>query len=228
VESALSQFFPADPSHLSAEAPGILTLGAPGIVIGDTVPPHDNNSAHTTCIEVNGGFVSVISDSNSTFNPTKADGFTIEAWVHVGWDETATAAQRSIIVSLDGANGYGLFASHVNTWQGFVATGGSLTFTDGADVRFNTTTHLVLTFATEPQGTFLRLFIDGKPATSRTADYQPAAPGSRLFIGAGGPHFAQPIQPWVGKIQCVAVYRGALSLEQVSKHSFNGNGHEAP
>lgn len=48
----LSQVFPDDPPRHSAAAPGLLTLGQPGIVGGDTVPP---DGARSTCIEVNGG-----------------------------------------------------------------------------------------------------------------------------------------------------------------------------
>jgi hypothetical protein len=209
----LSQVFPDDPSFPSAAAPGTLTLGQSGIVPGNTLPPFDNPDARTTCIEVNGGYVSIPFDA--ALNPSKADGFSVEAWVQVGWSPTDTAATRVIMVSFDAAGGYALFASPANTWQGLV--GG--TFARGPEVVFDATSHLVLTY----DGSLLRLFVNGSQATADPANYQPSTQ-SRLFIGAGGPNLPEPRGPWVGKIQCVAVYKGALSPEQVATHFAHGNG----
>jgi hypothetical protein len=222
----LSQPFPDDPSLLSAAAPGMLALGQAGIVPGDTVPPHDDTSPATTCIEVNGGYVSVPFDS--ALNPSKADGFTIEAWVRVGWTRADTAALRVIMASIDAAGGinkgYALLASAANTWQGLVLTGGTVVaFADGPEVILDATSHLVLTY----DGSFLRLFVNGNHSTSTaTTDYQ-ASTESRLFIGAGGPQLPEPRNPWVGKIQCVALYKGALSAERIAKHAIFGNGGDA-
>jgi Concanavalin A-like lectin/glucanases superfamily len=217
----LSQVLPDDPSFPSAATPDppVLKLGEQGIVPGDTVPPHDNSSAQTTCIEVNGGYVSVPFDAE--LNPTKADGLTIEAWVKVGWSAADTAATRIIIASSDtvGAlRGYALLVSPLNIWEGAVGTGSGITFTTGPDVMFGTTNHLVLTY----DGALLRLFVNGTQKTAIATDYQPSMQ-SRLFIGAGGTELPEPRGPWVGKIQCVAIYKGALSPEQVAKHTAFGN-----
>jgi hypothetical protein len=216
----LSQVLPDDPAFPSAAAPGTLVLGQPGIVQGDTVPPHDQNSARTTCIEVNGGYVSVPFDP--ALNPTKAEGFTLEAWVRVGWSTGDTAANRVIMTSFDAAggfHGYVLLANPDNIWQGVVGTGAGLTLTSGPEVIFDATSHLVLTY----DGGVLRLFVNGSQTTSAVTDYQPSTQ-STVFIGAGRPDLPEPRAPWVGKIQCVALYKGALSSEQVAKHFGFGNG----
>jgi hypothetical protein len=216
----LSQVLPDDPSIPSAAAPGTLILGQPGIVAGDTVPPHDESSARTTCIEVNGGYVSVPFDP--ALNPTKAEGFTIEAWVRPEWSASDTAALRVIMASVDvagGFHGYALLSSAANVWQGIVFTGGGLTFATGPEVILDATSHLVLTY----DGDLLRLFVNGTQSTAVAADYQPSTQ-SRLFIGAGGTQLPEPRAPWVGKIQCVALYKGALPPERVAKHAMNGNG----
>jgi hypothetical protein len=103
-----------------------------------------------------------------------------------------------------------------------VGTGPSLTTADGPDVIFDATSHFVATY----DGTFFRLFVNGAQATTQATDYQ-ASTQSRLLIGAGGPQLPEPRVPWVGKIQCVAVYKGALSPEEVAKHTVYGNGGDA-
>jgi hypothetical protein len=227
----LSQVFPDDPPSAATPDPPVLKLGEKGIVAGDTVPPHNESSARTTCIEVNGGYVSVPFDP--ALNPTKAEGFTIEAWVRPEWSEAATAAQRVIVASIDTAGGlskgYVLFASETNTWKGGVFTGGGFTVVEGPKVKFDATSYLVLTYEVDPisMSPRLTLFVDGSERTSHTADYQ-ASIESRLFIGAGGPQLAEPRFPWVGNIQCVALYAGGLEPMQVAMHFAHGNGLEKP
>ena len=118
--------------------------------------------------------------------------------------------------------GYALFASANNIWQGQVGTGASPTIVSGPEVIFDATSHLVLTY----DGSFARLFVNGSHTTTQPADYQ-ACTVSKLFIGAGGPQLPEPRFPWVGKIQCVAMYTGALPPEQVAKHFAYGNGADA-
>ena len=45
-----------------------------------------------------------------------------------------------------------------------------------------------------------------------------------LYIGAGRPDLPDPRFPFVGKIQCVALYKGPLNSDTVLKHFQNGNG----
>ena len=216
----LSQVFPDDPAIGSASAPGTLLLGQPGIVPGDTLPPFDNPDARTTCIEVNGGYVSVPYDP--ALNPTKVDGFTLEAWVHVGWSATDQAADRTIMTALDqvgGLRGFWLLVSGNNTWQALIGNGPGPTFVNGPDVLLDTTNHIVLTY----DGALVKLFVNGDQHASVVSDYVPSDQ-SRLFIGAGAPHLPDPRFPWVGNIQCVALYKGALTTEQVVKHARHGNG----
>ena len=55
------------------------------------------------------------------------------------------------------------------------------------------------------------------------ADYHPVR-ANALYIGAGRPDLPDPRFPFVGKIQCVALYKGALTLDDVLTHYHNGNG----
>lgn len=121
--------------------------------------------------------------------------------------------------TVGGLHGYVLLASQTNTWQGAVGTGSGLVFASGPDVQFDTPTHIVLTY----DGSQLRLYVNGSQASAVAADYQPSTQ-SRLFIGAGRPDLPEPRVPWVGNIQCVALYKGALSSEQVAKHAGFGKG----
>ena len=216
----LAQALPDDPAIGSAGAPGTLVLGQPGIVAGDTAAPFDDPNARTTCIEVNGGYVSVPYDP--ALNPAKVDGFTLEAWVRVGWSGDSTAANRTIMTALDqvtGLRGFWLYAGGDNIWKALIGTGPGPTFVNGPDVLLDTTNHIVLTY----DGTFVELFVNGTQSTSVASDYVPSDQ-SRLFIGAGAPHLPDPRFPWVGNIQCVALYRGALSPDQVAQHAVEGNG----
>jgi Concanavalin A-like lectin/glucanases superfamily len=219
----LSQVFPADPAMNSAAAPGTLQLGQPGLLEGDRVSPFGLNDPRTTCIAVNGGYVSVPYDP--ALNPSKADGFTIEAWVHTGWSADPTVSppgHRTIMTALDqigGLRGYWLFASKDNMWEVFLGNGPGPTIVTGPAVQLDTTTHVVLSY----DGNLLRLFIDGSQVAAMATDYVPTDQ-SRLFIGAGAPHIPQPRFPWVGNIQCVALYKGALDANQVAKHTVWGNG----
>jgi hypothetical protein len=204
-----SKVLPDDPDNLSAAAPGTLTLGKPGIVAGDP---------QATCIEVDGGFVSVPFDAE--LNPNE---FSIEAWVHVGWSADSPPGVRIVMVSFDAADGvikgFGLVAGDDNIWKAFVGAGAGITTANGPDVVFDTTNHLVLTY----DGSELRFFLNGAQSTTVVSDYQPSTE-SRLLIGVGAPQLPEERQPWVGKIQCVALYSGALNSEQVAIHFQLGIG----
>lgn len=217
----LSQVFPADPPLNSAAAPGTFLLGQPGLVQGDRIPPHDSASPREPCIAVNGGYVSV--DWNAAIAPTEAEGFTLEAWVHVGWTDADTIADRSVMISVESTGGYkgfGIIATKDHIWQAFVGNGVDLTFANGGTLVFDTDNHVIATYA----GGNLILYVNGSQSSPTTpATYVPQTAG-RLFIGAGGPHLPEPKIPFVGKMQCVAIYKGALSLEDIIKHFHNGNG----
>jgi hypothetical protein len=230
-------FFQDDPSILSAAAPTPgslpLELGQEGIVPGDTVSPFDDPSRRATCVRVDGGYVSV--RFNTLLNPPRADGFTVEAWVRVEWSPDATAAIRAVVLSLDtaggGVRGYALLARPIlpppsgeppkYIWEGRVGTGVDVTIAGGPEILFDTTNHLVLTY----DGNVARLFVNGVHTTSTaTIDYQPNTNGFFFMGGGAFPPFQPDRWPWVGKIQCVAFYKGALPPEQVAKHTAFGNG----
>jgi hypothetical protein len=218
----LSRVFPDDPANSSAAAPGTFSLGNPGIVPGDTVPPHQNTDPEnrTTCMQTNGGYVSVPFDP--AFIPTRAEGFTLEAWVRVEWSAADTAAFRVVMSTFGttgGGQGFALLATPDNHWAALVGNGAGLTQATGAALVFETTNHLVATY----DGTNLMLYLNGEQSSPTTAaDYHPAT-ASALYIGAGRPDLPDPLFPFVGKIQCVALYKGALTLDDVIKHFHNGN-----
>jgi Concanavalin A-like lectin/glucanases superfamily len=213
--------FPDDPANSSAAAPGTFSLGNIGIVPGDTVPPHDDPDARTTCLQTNGGYVSVPFDA--AFIPTKAEGFTLEAWVHVEWSAADTAAFRVVMSTFGttgGGQGFALLTTPDNHWAALVGNGAGLTQATGAALVFETTNHLVATY----DGSDLILYVNGEQSSPTTpADYHPVT-ANALYIGAGRPDLPDPRFPFVGKIQCVALYKGALTLDDVIKHYHNGNG----
>jgi hypothetical protein len=239
--------YPSDPTHNSAAAPGTYQLAQPGIVPGDTVQPGNDPDVRTTCLEVNGGYVSV--PFNAALNPTKAQGFTLEAWVRVDWAATDPAAYRCVIASRDassGDKGFALFATPDNLWEIWVGNGGGgpkgWTMATGEAVSFGTTSYLAVTY----DGTTLTLYVDGqvslsgvKPPDPSRKNPQPAsyAPTSKnaLYIGTGEPELplrpqapgveAGPLHPFVGEVQDVALYKGALDpINDILKHYHNGNG----
>jgi Concanavalin A-like lectin/glucanases superfamily len=217
--SYLSHEFPDEPDIQSAAAPGTFTLGNAGLVQGDTV--NNDPSTITTCMQTNGGFVSVPFDA--ALIPTKAEGFTLEAWVRVEWGPTDTAAFRVVMTTFDsagGLTGFTLFATPDNHWAVAVGNGTDLTQTIGAAVGFETTSHLVATY----DGSDLILYLNGEQSSETTpADYHPVT-ANALFIGAGRPDLPEPHFPFVGKMQCVALYKVALTPDEVLKHFHNGNG----
>jgi hypothetical protein len=219
----LSHVFPDEPAMQSAAAPGTFSLGNTGIVAGDTVPPHLNLNARTTCMQTNGGYVSVL-PFDAAFIPTKAEGFTLEAWVRVEWTADDTAAFRVVMTTFDsagGLKGFVLLATPDNHWAAIVGNGVTITQATGAAVVFETTNHLVATY--DGSSEELKLYLNGEQSSPTTsADYHPAT-ANALYIGAGRPDLPDPHFPFVGQIQCVALYKGALTLDDVIKHFHNGN-----
>jgi large repetitive protein len=202
-----------------------LTLGAQGIVQGDTVQPGDDPGFLTTSMEVAGGYVYVPYDA--ALNPLPSDGFTIDAWVRVG--TIGGNSDRIVVISHDpnpggnpGNGGFVLLANSSNLWEFRVGLGstifGSQVLTASPVVSASTTYHLVATYDSSDT---LRLYVEDW-------DYGPisASPGyvpngsNPLSIGAR----PNGTDPFVGQIQDVALYRGALSSIDVTKHFQNGNG----
>jgi len=218
-------------------ATGTQTIGAPGIVTGDTVPPHDpKNPISATCMDTDGGFVSV--PANSTCNPPV---FSLECWVRPGWNEGDPAASRSIFDARHQVGtdrfGYSLLVSDAGKWTAFIFLGGAtplLTVT-ASKVDFTAATHLVLTF----DGANAAIFVNGTQAATGSlppgAVFTPNTAG-RLAIGAGFPYLADrtpgqteppplfPVLPFKGKIQDVAIYKAVLSDTTIMNHSEHGKG----
>ena len=227
----LSQVFAADPVASSAAAPfATLLFGQAGLLSGDLQSPFTAGSMRQPCISVDGGYVSV--DWDPVIAPSEADGFTIEAWVHVGWGNKDLDFDRAVVGALESTGGYkgfGILASKNHTWQAFVGNGTDVTFLPGAAIDLDKTYHLVATYTpgAGAPGT-LTLYVNGS-SSAMSATYVPTtgtgAPGiaSRLFIGAGGTTSVDPKIPFVGRIQCVALYRGAFSDADVQTHLKAGN-----
>jgi hypothetical protein len=200
--------------------PFYISLGKPGLLPGDTAPPYNDPNARTTCMETNGEFVTI--PIEAAFVPTKAEGFTLEAWVRVEWGSNVEPTERTVVhayTSDSGMKGFWLFATPDNRWAAAVGNGaigdaGKIQAT-GAPLVLGTTNHLVATY----DGNDLRLYVNGGQSSPTTpADYHPITTAESLHIGMN----------FAGKMQCVALYKGALTLETIIKHYHNGNGFDLP
>lgn len=196
-----------------------LALGQSGIVSGDAVQPGNDSNILTTCMEVAGGYVEV--PHSPSLNPPRTVGFTIEAWVWVG--QTNSGTDRTVIASHDPNThtGYLLLANQNNMWEFRVEQGGTLfppVSVASQPVQPGTTTHLVAVYENNDT---LRLYVDawddGPVSVSPGLDTNLSVP---FIIGAD--HNGQ--NPFIGKIQDVAVYSGALSANDISTHHQHGNG----
>jgi hypothetical protein len=224
----------------SAAASGQYVLGEVGVVTGDSVQPGNLINVRTTCIEVDGGYVNVPFDV--AINPTGA--FTIEAWVRVEWLDVDSPAYRCVLDgrSVSGGNkGFALFANSSNHWEVWVGNGGSgasgWTVLPTNDPFPLSTDGLTFYLAATYDGTTLNIYVDGEQRAGGVAtayapndDVSPNVP-SPLYIGAGasflpvGPQpSGGPQWPFRGKIQDVAIYNAALSLDDIIKHKANGEG----
>jgi hypothetical protein len=217
-----------DTKRLSAANPGVLNLAeTPGLL---------GNHPDFTCVEFNGGFVSV--DFDPALNPAK---FTVEAWITAEFEGFANGTYYCLFE--DGApatgkqktEGFGLYAGPASptdltspfewqVWMGDGTTFTKLTNTQPtpALVKFNQITYLALTF----DGANLMLFLyypetgqdltmeSVAPLVANFPTYKPAISGSFL-IGAGRNLIpASPtnnsLYAFFGKVEEVALYNTAL------------------
>lgn len=217
-------------------APGTLTIGAPGIVAGDTLPPHDpKNATSTTCMQADGGFVTV--PANSVVNPMQ---FSIEAWVRPEWDAAAPPAVHVFIDSRgvvgDVVHGYVLTVNQAGSWEAALSVAGGVTtvLVTGGPATLSVATHVVLTF----DGGNAALWTDGTQASPLTplpvgSTFTPNTT-SPLVIGVGLPwklprknpsdKLFFPLLPFKGKIQDVAIYNAVLSGDTIKNHAEHGKG----
>lgn len=223
------------PTTHQAEATGFLEIGAPGIVSGATVAPHDpSNRVFATCMKVDGAFVEVA--PNSTTNPEAP--FSVEFWAKPEWSADGPPATRMVIDSRDvtdtSRSGFSIRVNDVGLWEAALGVGtvSTVVLTAGI-VDLSAASHVVLTC----DGTSARLFVNGTPGPAMTL-----APGfvpnttQRLIIGAGGAYLpdrtamdqvnAFPFLPFNGKIQCVAIYNKVLSDGTISAHHEHGLGNK--
>jgi hypothetical protein len=222
-----------NPTTHSAFAPGILKLEAPGIVFGDTLPPHDkDNPKNTTCVQFDGGFVTV--PANATCNPPV---FTVECWVRPEWTANDEPAHRMIIDSRDSVDdvqsGFGLWVNDDGNWEATLGAAGpgSFTLVTGPKASLDSNTHLVLTYA----GEFAALFVNGERfgVGTQVLDFIPNTT-QPLTIGVGLARLPPrtspadflffPLFPFKGKIQNVAIYKAVLSDQTILSHSMHGKG----
>jgi hypothetical protein len=235
-------------ANISAPAPGNLAWAQPGIVAGDCIGGDPNN--RTTCIAVNGGYVSV--PQNAALNPPS---FTVEAWVRVDWNNTDPVnfppAYRAVIDSrafaVNSATGFALFATPDNHWAVSVGSGalGQTTLTGDAIAFDGKPVYLAATY--DGNSLTLTLFVNGisnVPPMAGVAFAQNTT--SPLFIGAGAPSLplrpqmppitpdqTAPLLPFNGAIQDVAIYNTALPggtmdiNDVILTHAQNGLGNSA-
>jgi hypothetical protein len=211
----------------SPAAPGVTTLGAPGMIASD--------AAHTS-VNVDGGYVEVPFAA-----PLNTPQFSIEVWAAPDWDpaETVGAGAKpfrclmaSREVSGGAARGFALYAGPDLTvpgdttfrWQVWVGDGGpAWQRLVGPAVDFAQPTHLAVTY----DSTTLRLFVNGSEDEAGTPDASMAVgydanTSSPLYIGMGAPEAATPQFPFKGRLQEAAVYNAALTPAQVDDRVIAG------
>jgi hypothetical protein len=232
---------PDDTVH-SASADGVLTLGASGIVPGETLNADATKPDYAKAIQVDGGYVFVPVEKSSLINPAKA--FSLELWARPEWTDADGAARRILIDSRDApggaTSGFGIWVNDDDVLQGVVGTGTpSFLILTGPEVVKEKANYIVLTF----DGATATLFVNG---VERTSGSVPAggnfAPNTTqpLTIGVGitflpvrntmsgnpadavEPKF--PTYPFKGTIQCVAIYSTVLDQNTITKHFEDGQG----
>ena len=174
------------------------TLGSPGAVPGDTA------------VTLNGAGQHASAPYNAALN---ADAFTVEAWANV---TGGAGTWRAVASSRDWFNsahyGYVLYASTSNTWQFWVASGGTWQILSGGPIATGQWTHLVASF----DGTTMRIYVNGTLVGSKTILSFGPNTRQRLLIGAGG--FGTPEYFFPGSIVELVVYPDALAAHRVLDH----------
>ncbi len=221
-----------DAGALSPAAPGVTTLGAPGMVASE--------SAHTS-VHVDGGYVEV--PFAAALNTAQ---FSIEIWAAPDWDPAETVgagdkpvrclmASREVSGGPGGSpRGFALYAwrdpldTADTTFRWQIWVGNGMAGEDwvkrvGPPVEFGQPTHLAVTY----DGTTLKLYVNGSEDEAGTPDeatataYSPNT-SSPLYIGMGAPEAPAPLYPFKGRLQEAAVYNAALTPAQVDDRVIAG------
>lgn len=179
-----------------------LLFAQPGALAGDT-------DTATTFDGVS-AFVQV--PHSLDLNPPQ---FSVECWARV---TGGAGLYRAAVSSRDYQAGYIIYAGSANTWQFWTrAPGYAWLPLVGTPVVLNEWTHLVATY----DGTTKRFYIDGTLAAEEVnLGYAPNLLRP-LRIGAGNNEDdpgAGSVYPFMGDIDEVAVYPGALTAAQVATH----------
>jgi Concanavalin A-like lectin/glucanases superfamily len=172
-----------------------------------------------------GGYVSVdVAGKPELATPA----FTIEALVAAEWPPAGAGGLAVMHVVASSAHpsalsGWALFATDDDRWQGRVWGGGQVYETpkDQTSVVFNSVTYLALTYDGNgalmlfagPAGALADALVQGCQYTVNTTE--------PLSVGVGLED-SQPLFPFKGRIQEVALYGVALSKTQVADH-FQAN-----
>ena len=200
----------------------------PGLVDPSPSPPTSliDSDVQVTCRTFMGGCVRI--KNRPELFP---DEFTIEAWVWPRW--TAGGFEHTLFsagnpLSQTTPQGFALSASDANTWIVRFSPY-TVTFADTpALVSLDARIHIALTVKRVPsfQHRDLHLFVNGKLAGKDTPLLYNVPAGWDLLIGAANqaasPGALQVYRPFIGRIQEVALYKRALSDDELEGH-FNIN-----
>jgi len=151
-----------------------------------------------------------------------AEGLTLEVWVRPA-NDTQTGPARIFTIS-DGPSDRNLtLGQDGNHYEGRIRRAGvpsATPFVDSVDssVVAGELQHVVLTRATDGAG---QLWVDGT-ASGRSVDISGAFddwdPTYRLLVGDE----SDDTRPWAGEIHMIALYRRALSAEEIIRHQRIG------
>jgi hypothetical protein len=218
----------------SPDAPGTLTLQAPGLLKPD---------GPNTSVSLDGGYVEV------PFTPTLLlPSFTIEAMVRPEWSDTEIGLYRTVIAfnQFPGAFGFALYAGPEDpaapgpaVWQIWLGDGTNFrqipfNLDPKPVVDFTKTNYLAVTYDGATQLLNLYMYVenmdlDNNPFNSvhnASTAYQPTTDSTINFLigmSLTPPGSTVPLAyPFKGRIQEVAVYDRALPIERIMHHTVSG------
>jgi hypothetical protein len=213
----------------SSDAPGTLILEEPGLLL---------SGGPNTSVFVDGGYVEV-PFSNSLL----LTSFTVEALVFPGWTTAETGIYRTVFAFTDFSSGFAVYSgpdpanpTSPAVWQLWLGDGTqfqAVNFNHGAPplVDFTKTNYVAITYDNSSKLANLYTYVAGielddgpfRPVLDALVAIQPIANPAIGFV-IGVDRTMHPFYPFQGRIQEVAIYNQALSMERICSHAVAAAG----